>query len=149
MQSCPIVYIFTKPTICDFHWFLLDTRLRVTLRVHELRASCSRVAREFHACTRYLVGELYRKYYIELILSCPYKKTGCSIACCRPVFLLIFYPATCLYFNLQACENPVAVLPHRIVTGCKLSCGTVYLQYCRPVKDCQQAFLLWAILTNL
>ena len=60
VQSYPIVYVFTSPIICDFHWILLDTRLRVTLRVHESRTSCSRVAREFHACTRYLVGELYR-----------------------------------------------------------------------------------------
>ena len=57
VQSYPIVYVFTNPTICDLHWILLDTRLRVTLRVHKSRA---RVAREFHAGTRYLVDDLYR-----------------------------------------------------------------------------------------
>ena len=43
VQSYPIVYVFTNPTICDFHWILLDTRLRVTLCVHESRARVSRV----------------------------------------------------------------------------------------------------------
>ena len=53
VQSYPIVYVFINPTICEFHWILLDTRLRVTLRVHESRA---RVARELHASfTRALV----------------------------------------------------------------------------------------------
>ena len=46
VQSYPIVYVFTNPTFCDFHWILLDTRLRVTLRVHESR---TRVARELCA----------------------------------------------------------------------------------------------------
>ena len=53
VQSYPIVYVFTNPTICDFHWILLDTRLRVTLCVHESR---TQVARELHASfTRALV----------------------------------------------------------------------------------------------
>ena len=57
----------------------------------------------------------------------PYKKTRCSIPCCRPAFFIIFYPATCLYFNVQACENPMALLPYRIVAG-YFACAIVYLQ---------------------
>ena len=51
----------------------------------------------------------------------------------------IFYPVTCLYFNLQTCENPVAVLPHRIVAGYFFACGTVYMHHNRPVVVCRQA----------
>ena len=68
VQSYPIVYVFTNPTICGFHWILLDTRLRVTLCAHESRA---RVAREFQAGTRYLVGELYRILQKNCFLTIP------------------------------------------------------------------------------
>ena len=54
VQRYPIVYVFTNPTICDFHWILLDTQLQVTLRAHKSR---SRVARELRASfTRALVA---------------------------------------------------------------------------------------------
>ena len=62
--------------------------------------------------------------------SYPYKKTRRSIACCRPAFYTIFYLVTCLYFNLQTCENPVAVLSYRIVAGWFFVCGTVYIFFC-------------------
>ena len=59
VQSYPIVYVFTKPIICDFQLDRCSTASNFAC-TRELHASYSRVACEFHACTHYLVGELYR-----------------------------------------------------------------------------------------
>ena len=58
VQSYLIIYVFTKPIICNFHWILLDTRLRITC----MYTRVAQELHEFHVCTRYLVGELYCNY---------------------------------------------------------------------------------------
>ena len=58
------------------------------------------------------------------------------------MFLVSLYPATCLYLNLQTCENPVTDLSYRIVAGRIFACSTVYLLHSQqPVEGLLQTCL--------
>ena len=58
------------------------------------------------------------------------------------MFLVSLYPATCLYLNLQTCENAVTDLLYRIVAGRIFACGTVYFQnFQQPMEGLLQACL--------